>query len=416
MSRRRYTLLFQRMGKDESVQTQSNQLIITKKTTMVRLLIQSLVVLFILLVSGCIVDPPNEQLVHTEGLIFELSEDYESYQVVGYEGTSTDIVIASTYNGLPVTSVGFRSKNWPNQTCDITEKLVITSLTLSDAIDSFDFGAFSCHEFSHLESIQIPSNITYFAHAFYYINRHIDIVISSDHPNLKEMVVNGVELVVTKDEKELVYIPFTDDETTEFIIPEGIEQIADYAGAYTNFLSITVPNSLYKVGDYAFFNTFGRREDSISTQILNFGNQITYIGMYAFSGGYEVEELVIPENIEYIGKFAFSFNNIQSLIIQKHIGISSIIFNDLDVSERANQISSIEFVTFMLEDEEYDLFTYHFIYSNFVDKEGTIQIVPPETNNQKKACEKSIEISLQIANMRKSANATLPTFLVGGVE
>ena len=47
----------------------------------------------------------NQPLAPTEGVLYELSADRTYATVVGYEGTSTDIVISNTYKGVPVTVI-----------------------------------------------------------------------------------------------------------------------------------------------------------------------------------------------------------------------------------------------------------------------------------------------------------------------
>jgi hypothetical protein len=46
---------------------------------------------------------------YTEGLEFTLNEDGTEYSVTGYTGDSTQVVIPAEYNGLPVTSIGYRA-------------------------------------------------------------------------------------------------------------------------------------------------------------------------------------------------------------------------------------------------------------------------------------------------------------------
>ncbi|HOI47176.1 MAG TPA: leucine-rich repeat domain-containing protein [Bacilli bacterium] len=372
------------------------------------------IVILLLLVVGCTVDPPvGEETEHTPGLIFELNEDGESYKVVGYEGTSEDIVIASTYNTLPVTSVGFKAKNWPTRLCDLPDQLNIHSITLPESLTSFDHSALTCHQFSTIDTLHIPKNIKYFAHALYNLNRNIDIVIPVDHLYLKEINANGVELVVSIDDKELVYIPFASSETQDLHIPDTIEIVANYAGAYVNYKSIYLSNSTIKIGDYAFINTFSRRADLTSSQIYNFGDHIRYIGKSAFHGGFEVDELIIPRNIEYIGSLAFSYNKIQSVVINTNLGIFTNIFNDLidNNQNRSNNITIINFKQFDLEDYILDIFIYNFVYRNFSGKNQTIQIILPENNQQAQLCRESIELSIEVAKLRKLHYTNLPIFI-----
>ncbi|MDD4316006.1 MAG: InlB B-repeat-containing protein, partial [Clostridia bacterium] len=46
----------------------------------------------------------NEILSATDGLEYALKED-DTYEVTGYGGTSVNVVVAETYNNIPVTSI-----------------------------------------------------------------------------------------------------------------------------------------------------------------------------------------------------------------------------------------------------------------------------------------------------------------------
>ena len=56
----------------------------------------------------------------TNGFIFTLSDDGESYCVSGYNGTDTELVIPSTYNEKPVTSIGEQAFSFCDSLTNIT--------------------------------------------------------------------------------------------------------------------------------------------------------------------------------------------------------------------------------------------------------------------------------------------------------
>ena len=85
----------------------------------------------------------------TEGVLYEVSADGTYAEVTGYEGTDTKIVIASTYNGVPVT--GIRKYAFQNN-------ISITSVVIPDSVTTIGDDAF--FECSSLTSVTIGNGVT----------------------------------------------------------------------------------------------------------------------------------------------------------------------------------------------------------------------------------------------------------------
>ena len=88
---------------------------------------------------------------------------------------------------------------------------------------------------------------------------------------------------------------------TSITIPDSVTSIGDFAFAYCNNLtSITIPDSVTSIGEYAF----SRCSNLTSVTI---GNSVTSIGTYAFNACYNLTSVTIPDSVTSIGSYAFIY-------------------------------------------------------------------------------------------------------------
>mgnify|MGYP003290262559 CR=1 FL=1 len=108
----------------------------------------------------------------------------------------------------------------------------------------------------------------------------------------------------------------------EFKYFTGVTSIEDWAFASSNMVSITIPDSVTSIGEWAF-NACSRLTgelvipDSVTTigsfaffqcsQLteVTIGTGVTSIGDYAFSNCYSLTEITIPDSVTSIGNSAF---------------------------------------------------------------------------------------------------------------
>lgn len=109
------------------------------------------------------------------------------------------------------------------------------------------------------------------------------------------------------------HLYINDTEVTDLIIPEGVTSISPYAFYQCNMItSVTIPASIDSIGDKAFFNCRNITRTNISDLSawcrINFESESSNplnTSYRLFVNGEEVKELVIPEDITTIKKYAF---------------------------------------------------------------------------------------------------------------
>ncbi len=191
-----------------------------------------------------------KSIIFTKGLKFELIADNNEYAVIGYEGTTNDIIVPNEYNGLPVTSISdfaFAGSDYivsislPNTIKFIgsgafLDCMEIKAITLPDGITTIQDNTFqNC---INLESITLPNTVTTIGEwAFGYCENLVDI-------NLPENIISIGE-----------YSFFYCTNLTNIILPNSIKNIGDYAfSCCYNLTSVTTPEKYPKIESYTFYD------------------------------------------------------------------------------------------------------------------------------------------------------------------
>ena len=242
------------------------------------------------------------------GLVFELASDGESYAVADYTGTSTEVVIPSVHEGLPVMSIG----QYAFRGCS-----GLTSVTIPDSVTSMGDSAFSgC---SSLESITLPfvgaeagktSSDTYqypFGYIFgtssytggtavkqYYYGRDPSSTTSTTYyipSSLRSVTVTGGNIL----RGAFGYCSML----TSITIPDNVTSIGDSAFyGCSGLTSITIPDSVASIGDSAFSGCRGLTSVTIP-------DRVTGIGDSAFYCCYGLTSVTIGDSVTSIGIYAF---------------------------------------------------------------------------------------------------------------
>ena len=287
----------------------------------------------------------NRPVGATEGVIYDKSANDTYAEVIGYSGSAKRVIIADTYNGLPVKSIykeAFRDT-------DITEVVIPDSVT--------SIGECAFHSCSSLTSIVIPDSVTSIGnHAFASCSSLMSVVIGDSVTSigdyafawcysLTSVTIEGAptigmsaflycnsalyteyelgRYVGTPDNPYKILVELTNanlstytiHESTEIIggsvfsrcarltnitIPDNVKTISSYAfSCCSSLTSVVIPNSVTSIGNDAFESC-----NSLTSVVI--GDSVTSIGEYAFENCDSLTSVVIPDSVTNIGSSAFS--------------------------------------------------------------------------------------------------------------
>ncbi len=166
-----------------------------------------------------------------------------------YDGPKKNIVIPSTYDGYPVTTIGESAFSRCESMVSVQIPYSVTAIGMS----AFDF----C---TSLKAIDIPDSVTVIGDgAFFNCNSLKSVKIS-----------NSVSCI---------------DKYTFY--------------SCSSLASVTIPDSVVTIGEYAFNGC-----SSLAT--LNIGSSLTSIGQFAFNNCKSLNTLVLSDSVESIGYCSFS--------------------------------------------------------------------------------------------------------------
>ncbi len=238
----------------------------------------------------------------SDGLVYSISN--REATITGYTGSATELVIPSTIEGYPVTSIGNESFSWCKS---------LTSITIPKGITTIGNDAF--YFCSNLESITIPDSVTSIGkYAFCGCSSLASITIPDG--------VTGIGVCAFSQCTSL----------TSITISDSVTSIGDSAFSYcTSLTSITIPEGVTSIGNEVFSNC-----TSLESMAVNEGNpvyhgagnciietakgtlivgcknsiipdddSVTSIGNYAFSWCENLTSITIPVSVASIGKYAF---------------------------------------------------------------------------------------------------------------
>ena len=224
---------------------------------------------------------------------FTLARD-GTYYILSGIGTVTDedIVIPSTYNGLPVMEIGNSA---------FSEYQFIRSVVIPEGVTRIWDGFSGC---TKLEAVTLPTTLELIGpNAFANCSSLASIEIPEGVTEIHQNAFSGctkLETVTLPTTLELIgSSAFSNCSSLASIeIPEGVTEIGGSVFAYSALTEVSLPEGWTDPGFQTFMNC-------ISLKKINFPSTLTRISWQAFMGCISLEEIEIPEGVTVIATFAF---------------------------------------------------------------------------------------------------------------
>ncbi len=183
-----------------------------------------------------------------------------------------------------------------------------------------EIGASAFRNCVSLTSISIPSSVISIGSLTFAGCTNLTQIIA-DESNTVYSTIDGV--LFDTEGTRLVYYPIGKT-SQEYVVPNGVTHIADYAFYYmTNLTSVTLPDTLTHIGTYAFQNFTSLTSITIPSTVVSIGTYAFYncsgltaatilegeadltIGNNAFQGCTTLASVNIPNRVTSIGNNAF---------------------------------------------------------------------------------------------------------------
>ena len=231
----------------------------------------------------------------------------EKGSVKGYSGTLTDVVIPSYYKGNSVTSIGgsafynctgLTSITIPDSVTSIGKEtfsncIDLTNVTIGNGVTSIGDSAFrDCG----LTSITIPDSVTSIGDsAFYGCSKLQDLYITDIMAWCNISGLNNLMWYGSSNKR--LYI--NNELVTSITIPDSVTSIGEYAFyGCSGLTSVTIGGSVTSIGERAFRNCTGLSSITIP-------DSVTSIGYEAFRNCTGLTSVTIPDRVTSIGENAF---------------------------------------------------------------------------------------------------------------
>jgi len=287
--------------------------------------------------------------------------------VAGFAGTPPPaLTIPATLGGLPVAAIGV---SW------VFSNSQLTSVTIPASVTAIGHGAFSNNQ---LTSVTIPSGVINIGSDAFNNNQLTSIDIPSSVTVIGDFAFNNNQLTSIDIPSSVTVIgdfAFSDNQLTNVTIPSSVTVIGYLAFADNQLTSVNIPASVFNIGGNPFANNPSLQSITVSQDNQRFRsidgvlydiagttllvwpggkspvdipNTVTVIGDFAFSQN-QLTSVVIPSSVTSIGGSAFQNNQLENITIPS--SVTSIGTNAFNGNGATLQTVTIPFATLQAADD-----------------------------------------------------------------
>lgn len=247
----------------------------------------------------------------TGGIVYTLDETNSYYIVTDYLSVEYDIVIPSTYQGIPVREIGeaaFRyatidTLRLPSSIRKIGKEAFmglssdskLTELVIPEGVEEIDDAAFMyCPS---ITDVQLPSTLKTIGSGVFHISFYIKKVKVASNSNYLTAVNN---VLYSKDKKVLYFYPAGLNFTT-YDLPSEVEEIADmafYGNQVLTSINITKDSNLTTIGYRSL-----AAMSALTSLSLDKASKLTNLGGYCLSENSALLKVTFPESVTELSEY-----------------------------------------------------------------------------------------------------------------
>jgi hypothetical protein len=255
--------------------------------------------------------------------------------VTGYVGSSSSVIIADEYDGLPVRVISkdaFYGKDIstvfiPDSVTVISENAFadckrLYEVRMSGLVSEIGEGAFKgC---SSLEVITLPSSLVRIDRSsFDGCDKLIETENGISYVSDVALYSSGVESAVIRDGTRIIaeYAFAQDDTLISLALPDSLKRIGDGAFSECSNLSSLTIGGTEEIGEFAFYWCRSLKKINLQGSLreighsaflgcvgltdIDFGDSLVSIAPYAFADCLSLKDITLPTSVQSIGACAF---------------------------------------------------------------------------------------------------------------